>query len=366
VAEIVRIGICGGGKPGWSHCNGSRLAGGFKIVAIADPIASRRQKLASEFAIPQQFPTAEALIDEPTIDAVSICLPNHLHAPIAIAALRAGKHVICESPPALNAAQTRRMTAAALKSGKVLLYAMQRRLGGSEQAAHQAIEKGYAGEVYHVRASWTRTRGIPVGTGWFSDRDKSGGGATIDLGTPMLDLAWHLLGEPKAESVFAVMHGRLAAAGRAGPAPADRHKPAESNGGENIFPAGPGGSVEEAAFVLLRFAGGKTIELTAAWAINQPPQQNGTICRVHGEKAAIDVYTPQGAVLYRDFQRADGPKPTILKPPNLVQQAALMRHFRKCITSGAVPQPGPAQGQNLMEMIDAIYRSAASGRSVAM
>jgi len=74
-----------------------------------------------------------------------------------------------------------------------------------EQAAKQAIEKGYAGEVYHARASWLRTRGIPIGSaGWFIDKSKSGGGALIDIGVHLLDLAWYLLGQPKPISAFGI------------------------------------------------------------------------------------------------------------------------------------------------------------------
>src|SRR5207249_6569407 len=92
---------------------------------------------------------------------------------------------------------------AAAKAGKVVMYAVQRRFGGAEQAAKQAIAKGYAGEVYHARAAWMRTRGIPVGTGWFTDKSKSGGEALIDIGVHMLDLTWYLLGQPTPSAAFA-------------------------------------------------------------------------------------------------------------------------------------------------------------------
>ena len=154
------------------------------------------------FGVAREVADYAELIKDPNIDAISICLPNHLHLPAATAALRAKKHVICETPPALNAHEAKRIAAAAGKSGKVLLYAAQRRFGGGEQAARQAVEKGYAGEVYHARATWMRTRGIPVGSapvapgsppgtgsGWYADRSKSGGGAVMDLGVQMLDLA---------------------------------------------------------------------------------------------------------------------------------------------------------------------------------
>ena len=79
------------------------------------------------------------------VDAVSVCLPNALHMPMVLAALKAGKHVICETPPALNASEAKKISAAATKAGKVLLYGFQRRFGGAEQAAQLAIERDTSG-----------------------------------------------------------------------------------------------------------------------------------------------------------------------------------------------------------------------------
>src|SRR5204863_391721 len=131
----------------------------------------------------------------------------------------------------------------------------------------------------HARASSMRTRGIPIGTGWFSDRSKSGGGALIDIGVHMLDLAWHLLGQPTPVSAFGVT--------------SDRMKSAVPR--ETTF------DVEDAAFALIRFENGKSLELSTSWAINQPPHLQGKVCRVSGTNGAIDVYTPHGSVIYRNF-----------------------------------------------------------------
>src|SRR3954468_5822070 len=204
MAQAIRVAILGAGKPGLRHAEGFKAAGGFAITAVADLIPQRRKALMEAFGGAREVADFAELIKDPNIDAVSICLPNHLHLPAATAALRAKKHVICETPPALSAAEAKRIAAAAGKSGKVLLYAAQRRFGGGEQAARQAIEKGYAGEVYHARASWMRTRGIPIGTGWFVEKSRAGGGALIDIGVHLLDLGWFLLGQPKPVSAYGV------------------------------------------------------------------------------------------------------------------------------------------------------------------
>src|SRR4051812_26864484 len=103
MSAVTKVGIAGAGWPGTKHAEGYAAAGGFQIVAVADLIPDRRAKLKAAFNVPQEFADASELIKDKSIDAISICLPNHLHAPIALAALRAGKHVVIEAPPALSA-----------------------------------------------------------------------------------------------------------------------------------------------------------------------------------------------------------------------------------------------------------------------
>jgi predicted dehydrogenase len=341
MADFVRLGIVGGGWPGAAQAKGCQAAGGFKLAAIADLIPERRRKMMGEFGIPKQYAMGEELIADKEIDAVSICAPNDLHQSLATAALAAGKHVICESPPSLDAGGARKMLRARDRYGKVLMYAFQRRFGGHEQAARAAIRKDFAGEVFHVRAGWTRTRGIPTGTGWYTSRERAGGGALMDLGIHMLDLTWSLLGEPAAETVFATTQRRFA-----------------GDQSDSAY------DVEDSGSVLVKFAGGKTLELAVAWALNQPPQQNGAFCRVYGEQAAIEVYTPSGATLYRDFKANGDAKGTLLKPPKTTHYPAMMRHFRLCTLGQAECDMGAEKGLRLMEMMDGIYRSAEMGRSV--
>jgi predicted dehydrogenase len=271
------------------------------------------------------------------IDAFCICLPTHLHAETAAAALKAGKHVIIETPAASSSKDARTIAKAAEKSGKVLLYSAVRRFGAAEQSARQAIEKGYVGKIYHARATWLRTRGVPRGTGWYDDRAKSGGGAIIDLALPMLDLVMHLIGDAKPQSVYALGHSKLAQL-----------------------------PVEEAGSILMKLQDGTSVEIACSWAINQPPGQSGTTCRLAGEAGAVDVYTPHGPTLYRAFDAKGQAKATPMKQPKLAGHAALLRHFKDCIAGKAAPIAGASQGVLLMEIADAIYKSIASGKSVEL
>jgi len=345
MSHTVRVGIIGGGWPGKAQARGYAATTGFKIMAIADLIPERRKAMMDEFHIPAEFAEATELIEKGDVDAVSICLPNHLHAPTAIAALKAGKHVLCEYPPTTSVKEAKAIERAAAQAQKVVLYAAPRRFGACEQAAEQTIVKGYAGGVYHARAAWMRTRAVPVGTGWFTDKSRSGGGALVDIGLHMLDLAWRLLGQPRPVAAFGMTHRRFLPTDPGQGTPAD---------------------VEDAAFAMLRFEAGKSLELAASWAINQPPSQQGTLCRIYGETGAVDVYTPAGAVMHRGFDAAGQSKETPLKLPKTIGYAAIARHFHDCISGKTTPQAGTKEGVVLMQMVEAIYKSAEKGIGVRL
>ncbi len=342
MSQSTRIGIIGGGWPGVAHSKGYLAAGGFAVTAVADLIPDRRTKLAADWPKAKQYADAKELLADKEIDAVSICLPTHLHLPTALAAMKAGKHVMLETPPGISVRESKQLATAAGKRGKILAYAFQRRFGGAELAAAQAIAKGYAGQAYHARATWMRTRGIPIGTGWYTDREKSGGGALLDLGSHMLDTAWYLLGQPNPISVYAVT----------------RRQFREQAPIELPF------NVEDSAFAIVKFDHGKSLELGVSWAINQAPAQNGTSCRVYGTTGGVEVYTPAGPILYRQFNGKGEAKETPMKQPKIVGHAAMFRQFREAILGKAPVATGPEQGVVLMQMIEALYRSAETGKSV--
>ena len=344
MAGTLKVGIAGGGWPGLRHAEGYKAAGGFKIVSVADPIPERRAKLVATSSVGNTMPRAvedvQSLIHDKELDAISICLPTEMHVTVATAAMKAGKHVVIEPPPGPTLGSAKQLAKAAAKYGKTLVYGLQRRFGAAEQAARQAIEKGHIGEPFHARAAWTRVRGVPQGTGWYTDAEKSGGGALIDMGLPFFDLAWSLMGQPDPQTVFTITHKRF---------------------GELA-----GESAEDSAIAIVKFSNGASLELVSAWATNLPPSQIGTVCRVSGDSGAVEVYTPRGPMVYRGFDgpRGAAPKETSLKLPKLAGHGAMLRHFRDCIANSEQPQVGPDAGLVLMSVIEAMYKSAATGKSV--
>lgn len=357
MSETFRVGILGAGWAGLAHARGYLEAGGYKLESVVDLIPARVAAFRKEFPSAREAESVEAMIRDPGLEVISICLPTDLHAVYAVKALRAGKHVVVETPPAADLKDMRAMLRAAEKTAeksadkrpRVLLPAFQRHYGAHEAAARQAVEKGFLGTAYHARATWHRPAGIPQGaraatdpTGWYTDLDRAGGGALIDLGLPLLQLAWQLLGCPEPETVLASTHHPLASL-----------------------------PVEEAGQALVRFQGGKSLELSAAWVLNAPPNAYGVACRVHGTTASLDVYTPAGATLYRPPAPAKPGKQTevkatLLKGPKVTHHAAMMRHLKSLALGredAADPLLPARQALTLTAIIDAIYRSARTGKS---
>jgi len=121
--------------------------------------------------------------------------------------------------------------------------------------------------------------------------------------------------------------------------------------------------VEDAGTAVIQFEGNKTLELSCAWAVNQPPSANGTSCRVIGESGALDVYTQQGPILYRGFNAKGDAKATALKQPRVAGHAALFRHFRECMLGKGTPETGIDHAISMMEIIEAIYKSSETGKA---
>jgi predicted dehydrogenase len=170
---------------------GIRAADRCEVVAIASRDVERARSVAAEQGIPTAHGSYEALLADPAVDAVYIPLPNHLHAEWAIAAARAGKHVLCEKPLAMTAADAERMIEAAATEGVLLMEAFMYRLHPSWVAARELVTEGRIGRLTAVQ-SWFS---------YFNDDASNirnireyGGGALFDIGCYNVNLSRMLFG----------------------------------------------------------------------------------------------------------------------------------------------------------------------------
>jgi len=187
---MTRIGIIGAGMIANVHAETADRIG-TKVVAVHDPRTERASTFAKKHGCSVED-SVDALLAKEDIDGVVVAVPNDQHATLAIAALEAGKHVLLEKPMAMSLQQCDDILQARDASGKVLQMGFVCRYSPAAKVAKQMIENGDLGEIHHVQATLLRQRGIPGLGGWFTTKERSGGGCLIDIGVHLIDVAMHI------------------------------------------------------------------------------------------------------------------------------------------------------------------------------
>ena len=196
----VRLALLGCGWVADMHARAAAECGAT-VVGVANHRLEPAARFASEHGIERITTDWQALASADDVDAVVVCTPNALHAEQSIAALAAGKHVLCEKPMATTGADGEAMLAAAARHDRLLLVLHPWRHHPAVIAVRDAIAAGELGRIvrthsYGVHADWGPS-------GWFTDPALAGGGARVDMGIHAIDTARFLLGEPEARRVAA-------------------------------------------------------------------------------------------------------------------------------------------------------------------
>ena len=348
MTKKLRVGIIGAGWPGQQHARAVQAGKRAIVQACGEQNAERAAEFAKTFEPKSVYADYADLLGDPEVDAVVICLPNYLHFPAALAALAAGKHVLCEKPPTMNSAEMKVLQQEAEKRGLIYFFSRQFRFTPAMRTAHELISRDELGEIYFAEAVWVRSRGIPLGLGgWFTEKKRSGGGALIDLGIHALDSAWFLMGTPRPISVTASVFQNF------------KH-----------LVKTPTFDVEDAAFAFIRFENNAVVQLKTSWAGNltdEIPQGDGfgrelNNTTVYGTKATVRL-RPLTLFEDRDGKLIDTP----LKPMDDANSFDLqMDNFLGAIEGKAKPLNNAEQAVYLMGMLDAIYQSSSSGREIAI
>lgn len=204
----LNIGLIGAGLiardqhyPAWRRIPFTR------VLAVADSSADALIPFGEE-QVPLRFTDYRELLADERIDVVDVCVPSGLHAEVALAALRAGKHVLVEKPMATNRADAEAMLRVARDAGRKLMVAQHLRFGAAVQQLRKYLDRHPLGDVYYARGQWLRRRRLPARPG-FTLRQLSGGGAIYDLGIHMFDLTWWMMGCPRPVTVTGGMFDHL-------------------------------------------------------------------------------------------------------------------------------------------------------------
>jgi predicted dehydrogenase len=351
-ASKIRLGIIGAGNIGGVHIREfSKLPDLCEITAITDAYLPMAERRAREHGIPNVPRTPEELIHSSEVDAVIIGVPNQFHAPFAIQALEAGKHVLLEKPMGLNAEAARQIYQASLKSDKVLMVSHQMRFESVPMQIKEQVERGELGRIYTAKTGWFRRKGIPGWGTWFTRMDQSGGGPLIDIGVHMLDLALYLMGNPKPVSVYGATYAEF---GPKKKGIGTWGKP-DWNG---IF------DVEDLATALIKMDDGSTLTLEVSWAVHMDTD-NTPFIHLMGSEGGASYRGSRGKLLTEKFNR---PLETeLVKPENDEgERVRLSRHFLECVREGRMPISSALTGLTNNLVLDAIYESSRTGNEVKL
>lgn len=284
----LKIGFIGcGGIANQKHLPGMAQQTEFvDLVAFCDLIPERAEKAAKEYgtADAKCYTDYHELLADKSIDAVHVLTPNIAHCEITIAAMEAGKHVLCEKPMAATESDAKKMLDARDRTGKMLTIGYQYRHFPVNQVAKKVVQEGLLGDIYYAEATYLRYRGVPT-WGVFTDKSKQGGGPLIDIGTHALDLALFMMDNYEPEYVVGTSFEKL---GRL----LNPEQQGQVFQGNQMSWDNKTFEVEDSAFGHIKMKNGAVINLRASWAINMAKEagaNNEATTVLAGTKGGLDT-----------------------------------------------------------------------------
>lgn len=354
-----RAGIIGLGV-GRNHAEAYLKSPDAQLVALCDTDEKRLRELAEAYGVAAEgcFTDYNTMLAKTNLDIVSVCLPNALHKPASISALNAGAHVMCEKPMAITTAEAQAMLQAAENNQRHLMVSYNYRYRADSHWMYQMARGGHLGKIYHANVSWRRETGIP-GWGLFANKAMSGGGALIDVGVHVLDLALWMLGFPKATTVSGQTRTAF------GPASM------KTWGRENGDPVEGGFDVDDGAVGFIRLGNDAHIVLQATWGEHNEPQEDRIRVELQGTKGTaimnIGNYVKENTLrFYTEIEN----EPVVVTPRTRSKKpeghTGLIAETLASLRAGAVPPTDGAQGLAVTQILEALYLSAERGHEVAL
>jgi predicted dehydrogenase len=357
---IIGCGFAAGGAgssyqihmPSWA-----KMTEEVEMVAFCDIVREKAAEAARTYGTKDArvYTNYKELLKDDTIDLVDVCTPNKSHPEITIAALEAGKHVYCEKPMAKTYAEALKMLEAARRTGQKLTIGYQNRFRPESLYLNNLCRRGDLGEIYFAKAHALRRRAVPT-WGVFLNEEEQGGGALIDIGTHALDLTLWMMNNHKPISVTGSVYNKFA--------------PQKETG--NFFgdwdPAKF--TVEDSAFGFIKLEGGATVYLEAGWALNILDASEGkvTLC---GTLAGADMKeglrinkAEMGKLVVSRPALLPGGADVFDAAPSPLPGELFARTWLDSIKNNTAPVVLPEQALVVTQVLEAIYRSAKTGKTV--
>lgn len=341
----MRVGLIGaGGIATAAHLPGWEKVQDAEVVAVADIRKSLAQAVADQYGIPHVFTDYKDLIRQ-DLDAVDICVPNQLHTPIVLAALRAGRHVLCEKPLAVTTAEIRQMGRAADAKGLILMTGQHMRFLSHSQAVKRWAETGALGEVYHARVRAMRRAFLPPLPS-FLDPRLSGGGPCMDIGVHALDCCLWVMGDAKPVRVTGTTKNNF--------------------GKTHIIPGMWGEwdreqmNVEDFAAGFVHFDNGATMTVECSWLGHQEEK----------EDLSWQLFGAKSGVQWPSLKYSSALNGIFLDGTLMPAKEDILGHHAEIAASAEailkkLPSPVPwTQSLRVTAILEAIYKSATQEREI--
>ncbi len=328
----IRLGLIGCGKISTAHTRGYKELGNtFQIVAVCDTDEQAALQRAHELGVSTVFTDYQALLSANIVEAVDLCIPHYLHAPIGIACLEAGVHVLVEKPIATTLADADKMIKAAQKAGKILMIGHNERYDHQYQKMKELVDEGWLGDIFCVRADHNHDFRV-ASQNWLRNKQEAGGGVLLGSGSHRIDMMRWLIGEIR--EVFC----------------AQITLPDRLEG-------------ESSAVVTLRFESGAIGELACSWAASHAPWYE--LMWLQGTRGMVHN-VPRGSLSYYSELLSEDEQYKKIDILNEYSFTRELRHFSECLRQGKTPLTDGSEGRKTLAVVLAAYQSVIDNRPVSV
>ncbi len=335
VEETLRFAVIGAGYIAGYHTRGILAQPNAEVAVVCDIDEQKARNFAKLYKIPDVVTDPEVVFSRSDIDAVVLCVPNAYHAPFAIKALEQGKDVLIEKPATMTSSECDDIYKAARENEGIVLVGHMWRFDIEAQFIKNMIESGQLGPIFKTKGYGIHENWGPEG--WFVNKKLAGGGALIDMGVHAIDTVRYLLGEPKAKRVFANISTRF---------------------GDY--------DVDDSGLLWIEWeTGAVSIIESGWWQPHMDGPEAGT--QLFGEKGYASLFPTKVKLKLSETPGEFNPAP--LDPPKQEHcdqsiYTAQMEYFVECVKDRVIPVPGIKEGQAVVRIVEAAYRSSISGMPV--
>jgi predicted dehydrogenase len=338
----TRVGLIGTGFIGDIHAAAFKNVPEAEVVAVASPPPGQAKAFARERGIPKAYEDYRDLLALKEVDVVTLGIPNHLHAQVAVDAAKAGKHVICEKPLCRTLEEADRMIDACRKAGVLLMYAEELCFAPKYVRARQLVEEGALGRVFLVKQSEEH---FGPHMPWFWDVEQSGGGVLLDMGCHSIEYARCVFGKPKVKSVLASL---------------------------GTYVHGDKTKGEDHSLCIVEYEGGKVALAENSWAKPGGVDDRCEICGSGGftradllRGSALLTYSEPGyGYAVEKAATTQGYTFTMFEEIWNYGFPQEMAHFVRCVKGEETPVETGEDGREVLRIICAAYESAGTGRRI--